>query len=145
MGKDSRMEDGVGGEVLKLQPECLQHQHEERRDWDPQPTVEVGDEEDELPQLQVAVGGEPVRTLSRRSASVQPSRRRTRVRFSSVSRGDWWLGPIAEEAGDGKGKEHAAGKERELCCEEDEAPRRKRGVQRQMAEGRARPMAENPI
>jgi hypothetical protein len=38
----------VGHEVLKLEPELLQQQQEERRDRQCQPTGEVGDEQHEL-------------------------------------------------------------------------------------------------
>jgi hypothetical protein len=41
--EDGRLEDGVGRKVLKLEPELLQQQQEERRDRQHQPTVDVGD------------------------------------------------------------------------------------------------------
>jgi hypothetical protein len=56
MGEDGRLEDGVGHEVLKLEAELLQQQQEERRDRQRQPTREVGDEEHELPDGEVAEG-----------------------------------------------------------------------------------------
>jgi hypothetical protein len=42
--EDGRLEDGVGRKVLKLEPELLQQQQEERRDRQRQPAGDVGDE-----------------------------------------------------------------------------------------------------
>jgi hypothetical protein len=54
--EDGRLEDGVGREVLKLEPELLQQQQEERRDWQLQPTGEVGDKHHELLGGEIAEG-----------------------------------------------------------------------------------------
>jgi hypothetical protein len=70
VGKDGRLEDGVGREVLKLEAELLQQQQEERRDRQRQPTGEVGDEEHELP------GGE---TAEGSGAGADPSSERRRA------------------------------------------------------------------
>jgi hypothetical protein len=56
VGKDGRLEDGVGREVLKLEAKLLQQQQEERRDRQRQPAGEVGDEEHELPNDEFAKG-----------------------------------------------------------------------------------------
>jgi hypothetical protein len=47
--EDGHLEDGVGRKVLKLEPELLQQQQEERRDRQRQPAGDVGDEQNELP------------------------------------------------------------------------------------------------
>ena len=52
--EDGRLEDGVVHEVLKLEPELLQQQQEERRGRQRQPAGEVGDEEHELPDGEIA-------------------------------------------------------------------------------------------
>jgi hypothetical protein len=44
----------VGRKALKLEPELLWHRQEERRDRQRLPTGEVGDEEHELPDGEVA-------------------------------------------------------------------------------------------
>jgi hypothetical protein len=49
VGEDGCLRDEVGREVLRLEAELLQQQHEERRDRQRQPTGEVGDEEHEPP------------------------------------------------------------------------------------------------
>jgi hypothetical protein len=54
--EDGRLEDGVGREVLKLEPELLQQQQEERRDRQRQLAGEVGDEQHELPGGEIAEG-----------------------------------------------------------------------------------------
>jgi hypothetical protein len=54
--KDGRLEDGVGCKVLKLEPELLQQQQEERRDRQRQPAGEVGDEQHELPGGEIVEG-----------------------------------------------------------------------------------------
>jgi hypothetical protein len=54
--EDGRLEDGVVREVLKLEPELLQQQQEERRDRQRQPAGDVGDEQNELPGGKVAEG-----------------------------------------------------------------------------------------
>jgi hypothetical protein len=46
----------VGREVLKLEPELLQQQQEERRDRQRQIAGEVGDEQHELPSGDIAEG-----------------------------------------------------------------------------------------
>jgi hypothetical protein len=61
----------MGGEVLKLEPELLQQQLEERRDRQCQPAGEVGEEEHELPGGEVAEGSD--------ADALQPSRLRTRL------------------------------------------------------------------
>jgi hypothetical protein len=63
VGEDDRLEDEVGRKVLRLEAELLQQQHEEGRDWQRQPTGEVGDEEHEL------LGGERRRGERRRHGS----------------------------------------------------------------------------
>jgi hypothetical protein len=54
--EDGHLEDGVGRELLKLEPELLQQQQEERRDRQRQPAGEVGDEEHELPSGEIVEG-----------------------------------------------------------------------------------------
>jgi hypothetical protein len=62
--------------VLKLEPELLQQQQEERRDWQRQPAGNVGDKQHELPEGKVAKGscagtnptGEPWRTPPEQAA-----------------------------------------------------------------------------
>jgi hypothetical protein len=54
--EDGRLENGVEREVLKLESELLQQQQEERRDWQRQPTREVGDEEHEPTGSEIAEG-----------------------------------------------------------------------------------------
>jgi hypothetical protein len=54
--EDGRLEDGVGREVLELEPELLQQQQEERRDQQRQPAGDVGDKQNELPGGEVAEG-----------------------------------------------------------------------------------------
>jgi hypothetical protein len=49
VGDDGHLKDEAGREVLRLEVELLQQQHEERRDRQRQPAGEVGDEEHELP------------------------------------------------------------------------------------------------
>jgi hypothetical protein len=56
VGKNGRLKDGVGREVLKLEAELFQQQQEERRDRHRQPAGEVGDEEHELPGGEIAEG-----------------------------------------------------------------------------------------
>jgi hypothetical protein len=53
VGEDGRLEDGVGGEVLKLETELLQQQQEEGRDRQCQPAGDVGGEQDKLPDDEV--------------------------------------------------------------------------------------------
>jgi hypothetical protein len=54
--KDGRLENGVGCKVLKLEPELLQQQQEERRDWQRQPAGDVGDKQNELSGGEIAEG-----------------------------------------------------------------------------------------
>jgi hypothetical protein len=56
VGEVGRLEDEVGRQVLRLEAELLQQQHEERRDRQRQPAGEVGDEERELPDGKIAEG-----------------------------------------------------------------------------------------
>jgi hypothetical protein len=56
VAEDGRLEDEAGHEVLRLEVELLQQQHEERRDRQRQPAGEVGDEEHELPGGEIAEG-----------------------------------------------------------------------------------------
>jgi hypothetical protein len=76
MGKNGRLEDGVGHEALMLEEELLQQPQEERRDRQHQPTEEAGDEEHELP------GGE---TAEERSADADPSGERRRAPSEQVA------------------------------------------------------------
>ena len=55
VGDDGRLKDEAGREVLRLEAELLQQQHEERRDRQCQPTGEVGDEEHKLSGGEIAV------------------------------------------------------------------------------------------
>jgi hypothetical protein len=68
----------VGREVLKLEAELLQQQQEERRDRQCQPTGEVGDEEHELPDGEIAKGSG--------AGALHPSRLRTRLSAPSDSK-----------------------------------------------------------
>jgi hypothetical protein len=54
--EDGRLEDGVGCKVLKLEPELLQQQLEERRDRQGQPAGDVGDEQNKLLEGEIAEG-----------------------------------------------------------------------------------------
>jgi hypothetical protein len=54
MGKNGRLEDGVGREALMLEAELLQQPQEERQDRQHQPTGEAGNEEHELPDGEIA-------------------------------------------------------------------------------------------
>jgi hypothetical protein len=54
--EDGRLKNGVGREVLKLEPELLHQQREERRDRQRQPAGEVGDEQHELPGGEITEG-----------------------------------------------------------------------------------------
>jgi hypothetical protein len=56
VGEDDRLKDETGREVLRLEVELLQQQHEERRDRQRQPTGEVGNEEHELPGGEITEG-----------------------------------------------------------------------------------------
>jgi hypothetical protein len=56
VGDDGRLKDEAEREVLRLEAELLQQQHEERRDRQRQPAGEVGDEEHELPDDEIAEG-----------------------------------------------------------------------------------------
>jgi hypothetical protein len=62
--------------VLKLEPELLQQQQEERRDRQRQPTGEVGDEHHELPGAEIAEGS---------GAGVDPSREHRRAPSEQVA------------------------------------------------------------
>jgi hypothetical protein len=76
VGEDGRLEDEAGREVLRLEAELLQQQHEERRDRQRQPTGEVGDEEHELPSGEIAEG---------RGADTDPSGERRRTPSEQVA------------------------------------------------------------
>jgi hypothetical protein len=54
--EDGRLKDGVGREVLKLEPKLLQQQQEDRRDRQRQPVGEVLNEQHELPGGEIAEG-----------------------------------------------------------------------------------------
>jgi hypothetical protein len=56
VGEDCHKEDGVGGEMLKLEVELLQEQEEEGGDRRNQPAHNVRVEENELPRGKVAEG-----------------------------------------------------------------------------------------
>jgi hypothetical protein len=56
VGEDRHEEDGVGGEMMKLEAELLQEQEEEGGDRRNQPAHNVRIEKDELPRGQVAEG-----------------------------------------------------------------------------------------
>jgi hypothetical protein len=64
VGDDGCRKDEAGREVLRLEAELLQQQHEERRDRQRQPAGEVEDEEHELSGGEIAV---------RRGADTDPS------------------------------------------------------------------------
>jgi hypothetical protein len=55
--EDGCLEDGMGREVLKLKPELLQPQQKEGRDRQRQPAGDVGGEQHELPDGEIAEGG----------------------------------------------------------------------------------------
>jgi hypothetical protein len=57
VGEDRHEENGVGGEMLKLEAELLQEQEEEEGDRRNQPTHNVRVEENKLPRGKVAEGG----------------------------------------------------------------------------------------
>jgi hypothetical protein len=82
VGKDARLEDGMGSEVLKLEPELLQQQQEEGRDRQCQPAGEVGDEEHKLLDGEV-IEGSGAWILPVNAGSLQPSRLRTRLSATS--------------------------------------------------------------
>jgi hypothetical protein len=54
--EDGRLEDRVGRKVLKLEPELLQQQQEERRDRQRKPAGEVGDKQHELSGTEITKG-----------------------------------------------------------------------------------------
>jgi hypothetical protein len=54
--EDGCLEDEVGRKVLKLEPELLQQQQEERRDRQSQPAGDVGDEQNKLLEGEIAEG-----------------------------------------------------------------------------------------
>ena len=76
VGEDGRLKDEVGCEVLRLEAELLQQQHEERRDRQRQPVGEVGDEKHELPGGEIAEG---------RGADTDPSGERRRTPSEQVA------------------------------------------------------------
>ena len=55
VGDDGCLKDEAGREVVRLEAELLQQQHEERRDRQRQAAGEVGDEEHDLPGGEIAV------------------------------------------------------------------------------------------
>jgi hypothetical protein len=85
VNEDGRLEDGVGSEVLKLEPELLQQQQEERRDQQRQPAGDVGDEQNELLGARSPRGTAPARILPASPGTLHPSRPRTRLSAAS----DW--------------------------------------------------------
>jgi hypothetical protein len=70
VGNDDCLKDEAGREVLRLEAELLQHQHEERRDRQRQPAGKAGNEEHELPGGKIAEG---------RGADTDPSGERRRT------------------------------------------------------------------
>jgi hypothetical protein len=56
MGEDGRLKDGVGCEVLELETEILQQQHEEGRDRQRQLARKIGDKEHKLPGGEITEG-----------------------------------------------------------------------------------------
>jgi hypothetical protein len=76
VGKNGRLENGVGCEALMLEAELLQQPQEERRDRQRQPTGEVGDEEHELPNGEIA---------EERSTGPDPSGEHRRVPSEQVA------------------------------------------------------------
>jgi hypothetical protein len=76
VGDDGRLKDEAGHEVLRLEVEHLQQQHEERRDRQRQPAGEVGDEEHELSGGEVTV---------RRGANMDPSDERRHTPSEQVA------------------------------------------------------------
>jgi hypothetical protein len=56
--EDGRLEDGVGHKVLKLEPELLQQQQEERRDRQSQLAGDVGDKQNRLPEGEITEGSD---------------------------------------------------------------------------------------
>jgi hypothetical protein len=94
--EDSRLEDGVGREVLKLKFELLQQQQEEGRDRQRQPTGDVGGEQHELSGGEITEGsgasvdssGEPRRAQSEQGAhQVECSLRLETLRVAKRSHG----------------------------------------------------------
>jgi hypothetical protein len=76
VGEDSRLKDEAGREVLRLEAELLQQQHEERRDRQRQLAEEVRDEEHELPGGEFAEG---------RAADTDPSGEHRRTPSEQVA------------------------------------------------------------
>jgi hypothetical protein len=76
VGKDGRLKDEAGREVLRLEVKLLQQQHVERRDRQRQTVGEVGDEEHELPGGEIAKG---------RGADTDPSGERRRTPSEQVA------------------------------------------------------------
>jgi hypothetical protein len=76
VGDNGRLEDGVGGEVLKLEAELLQQHQEERRDRQRQPAGDVGGEQNELPDGEVTEGD---------GASTDPPGKRRRTPSKQVA------------------------------------------------------------
>jgi hypothetical protein len=56
MNKYGHLENGVGLEMLELEPELLQQQQKERRNQQRQSTEEIGDEEHKLPGGKIVEG-----------------------------------------------------------------------------------------
>jgi hypothetical protein len=81
--EDGRLEDGVGCKVLKLEPELLQQQQKERRDWQRQPIGDVGDEQNELPAARSPRGTAPAWILPVSPGALHPSRPHTRLSAAS--------------------------------------------------------------
>jgi hypothetical protein len=83
MGKNGRLEDGVGREALMLEAKLLQHSQEERRDRQHQPTGEARDEEHELPDGEIAEERSDGADPSSERRRPHPSRLRTRLSATS--------------------------------------------------------------
>ena len=76
VGEEGRLGNEAGREVLRLEAELLQQQHEERRDRQHQPVGDVGDEEHELPADEIAEG---------RGTKTDTSGERRRTPFEQVA------------------------------------------------------------
>jgi hypothetical protein len=122
--EDGRLEDGVGRKVLKLEPELLQQQQEERRDRQRQPAGEVGDEQHELLGGEIAEGsgagvdpsGEHRRAPSEQVAhQVERSLRLETLRMAKRSHG--LCGGASVEQRNTKAKGHRGAQRRKVAVD----------------------------